>query len=72
VLKRYSPDGKLLETVKLPFPAATMPCFGGADMRTLFVTSLAEGNAATHPESGRIAVLRLAVAGVPVGKFADR
>jgi sugar lactone lactonase YvrE len=72
VLKRFSPEGKLLETVKLPFPGATMPCFAGEDMKTLFVTSLAEGNAASHPESGRIAVLRLAVAGVPVGRFADR
>lgn len=72
VLNRYSGEGKLMETVKLPFPAATMPCFGGEDMKTLFVTSLAEGNAATHPDSGRTAVLRVAVAGVPVGKFADR
>jgi len=72
VLKRFSPEGKLLETVPMPFPAPTMPCFGGEDMKTLYVTSLAEGNAAPHPQSGRIAVLRLAVAGVPVGRFADR
>ena len=73
VLNRFSPEGKLLETVKLPFPAATMPCFGGDDMKTLFVTSLSESsNLAPHPESGRIAVLRLAVAGAPVGRFADR
>lgn len=72
VLNRFSPEGRLLETVTLPFPAATMPCFGGEDMKTLFVTSHAEGAAAGHPESGRLAVLRLAVAGVPVGKFADR
>jgi sugar lactone lactonase YvrE len=73
ILKRFSPDGRVLETVQLPFPAPTMPCFGGEDMKTLFVTSLAESaNLAPHPESGRIAVLRTAVAGVPVGKFADR
>jgi sugar lactone lactonase YvrE len=72
VLNRFSAQGKLLETVKLPFPAATMPCFGGEDMKTLFVTSLVEAKDPPHPDSGRIAVLRLAVAGVPVGKFADR
>ncbi len=72
VLNRFGPEGTLLETVQLPFPAPTMPCFGGADLKTLYVTSLAEGNAASHPDSGRIAVLQLAVAGVPVGKFADR
>jgi sugar lactone lactonase YvrE len=72
VLNRFSPEGKLKETVKLPFPAATMPCFGGEDMKTLFVTSLVEAVETPNPDSGRIAVLRVAVAGVPVGKFADR
>jgi sugar lactone lactonase YvrE len=73
VLNRFSPEGQLLEIVKLPFPAATMPCFGGDDMKTLFVTSLSEGNnLKPNPDSGRIAVLRVAVAGVPVGRFADR
>lgn len=73
VLKRFSPEGRMLETVQLPFPAPTMPCFGGDDMKTLFVTSLSEsGSPAPHPDAGRIAVLRVAVAGVPVGKFADR
>jgi sugar lactone lactonase YvrE len=72
-LNRFDPEGRLLETVKLPFPAATMPCFGGTDMKTLYVTSLSEGNnLAPHPDAGRTAVLRLAVAGLPVGKFADR
>jgi hypothetical protein len=41
-------------------------------MKTLFVTSLVEAKDPPHPDSGRIAVLRVAVAGVPVGKFADR
>jgi sugar lactone lactonase YvrE len=72
VLNRFSPEGKLLETVQLPFAAATMPCFGGEDMKTLFVTSLIEAKDPPHPDSGRLAVLRIAVAGVPVGKFADR
>ena len=72
LLNRYSPEGKLLETVELPFAAGTMPCFGGDDLKTLFVTSLVEAKNPPHPDSGRIAVLRLAVAGVPVGKFADR
>jgi sugar lactone lactonase YvrE len=73
VLNRFSPEGKLKETVKLPFPAPTMPCFGGDDMKTLFVTSISENkNLPPNPDSGGIAVLRVAVAGVQVGKFADR
>ena len=40
---RYSPDGSLLQTVDIPAAQATCPAFGGADLRTLFVTSAAQG-----------------------------
>jgi sugar lactone lactonase YvrE len=39
-LNRYGAQGELLEKLPLPCRAPTMPCFGGADLRTLFVTSL--------------------------------
>ena len=41
VLNRISPEGVIVERIPLPVAAPTMPCFGGADRRTLFVTSLA-------------------------------
>ncbi|HWU61720.1 MAG TPA: SMP-30/gluconolactonase/LRE family protein [Ensifer sp.] len=40
VLNRFSPDGALIGRVALPALAPTMPCFGGHDMKTLYVTSL--------------------------------
>ncbi len=38
-LRRYLPDGTLDRAVTLPFSNPTKPAFGGADMRTLYVTS---------------------------------
>ncbi|WP_315857460.1 SMP-30/gluconolactonase/LRE family protein [Rhizobium leguminosarum] len=40
VLNRFTAEGVLIETIELPIAAPTMPCFGGHDMKTLFVTSL--------------------------------
>lgn len=74
-LNRFSPDGKLAMKIELPLPAPTMPCFGGDDMRTLFVTSLSIGLAgpalATQPLAGAILQMRVDVPGVPVGRFKD-
>lgn len=36
---RYSPDGTLRETLLVPADLTTSCCFGGEDLRTLFVTS---------------------------------
>ena len=38
-LLRFSPDGELLHELKLPVRCPTMVAFGGADMRTLYITS---------------------------------
>jgi sugar lactone lactonase YvrE len=74
-LNRYAPDGRLVARIDLPVAAPTMPCFGGADSRTMFVTSLRKGldEAALErsPLSGRILTARMAVAGVAVNFFAD-
>ena len=42
-LNRFAPDGRLLARYDLPIPAPTMCAFGGADMRTLFITSARQG-----------------------------
>lgn len=73
-LHRFNGTGELLETVEMPMPGCTMPCFGGPDLKTLYVTSLSEGlkgDYAQHPNAGRLAVLQVSVAGAPVGKFRD-
>ncbi len=75
-LNRYAPDGRLVETHAVPVGAPTMPCFGGADMKTLFVTSLRSGRPAEllarFPLTGITVVGTAQVAGADVGVFADR
>jgi len=40
---RFTPDGVLDRTIKLPVEAPTMPAFGGPHLDTLFVTSIGSG-----------------------------
>jgi sugar lactone lactonase YvrE len=40
-LNKISPEGVLVDSIKLPVSAPTMPCFGGPDGATIFITSLA-------------------------------
>ena len=50
-LNRYDAEGKLLASYPVPVAAPTMPCFGGPDMKTLFVTSLRRGRSAEALET---------------------
>lgn len=74
-LNRFTPDGTLIESHKLPVGATTMPCFGGDGLRTLFVTSAREGLAQdlldSYPLSGSVLVADSPVAGSPVSRFSD-
>ena len=67
-INRFSADGALLGWVDVPLLRPTMPCFGGADMRTVFVTSLDSGRAGTGQDG--IVHFRSDTPGVPVGLFA--
>jgi len=73
VLNRWAPDGRLDWRMSLPCAAPTMPCFGGPDMKTIFVTSLRHNlsadKLAAKPLSGGIFALEVDVPGVPVAKF---
>ena len=73
-LNRFDAQGRLAAVIPMPIPACTMPCFGGDDLRTLYVTSLSDGLTPerAHPDAGRLVTLRVSVPGVPVGKFRDR
>ena len=42
-LHRYSPDGELMGVVDLPVARVTSCCFGGDDLRDLYVTTRREG-----------------------------
>lgn len=72
-LNRFSPEGELMGFVPLPVSHPTMPCFGGPDLRTLYVTSMRNGVAAEllaqHPLSGSVLALPAPVAGVPVAAY---
>jgi sugar lactone lactonase YvrE len=70
-LHRFAPDGRLLARMPLPITAPTMPCFGGADMRTLYVTSLRETRGGVERDGALIA-LRVEVPGLPGWRFGER
>ncbi len=65
-LLKLSPNGDQLDEIILPLRCPTMMAFGGADLRTLYVTSAGARPAAElerHPLSGKLLAIRLNVAG---------
>ncbi len=70
---RYSPDGELLQTIVVPARNPASCTFGGADLKTLFITSAREDNTAQqlsdYPLTGALFALRVDVAGVPAARF---
>lgn len=69
-LLRLASDGRLLQALPLPVRCPTMPCFGGADLRTLYVTSARAGRPADElaqqPAAGSVFEMRVDVPGLPV------
>mgnify|MGYP006268012809 CR=1 FL=1 len=69
-LLRLSPKGEVLADVPLPALCPTMPCFGGSDRQTLFVTTARHGRSeaelARYPGSGCVWAMRVEVPGLPV------
>lgn len=67
-INRYAPGGELLASYPVPAQSPTMPCFGGPDMRTLFVTSARDGctdaQLARYPQSGGVFAMRVDVPGL--------
>ena len=74
-LNRFAYDGRLVEAHSLPVPAPTMPCFGGPDFRTIYLTSLRDGRPAevleSAPQSGGVFAAASPVAGFPPWRFLD-
>lgn len=69
-LLRLAPDGRVLQVLALPVRCATMPCLGGPDGRTLFVTTSRQGRPAEElarqPWAGCVLQTRVDVPGLPV------
>lgn len=72
---QFAPDGRLLASVPTPMVCPTMPCFGGEDLKTLYLTSARHHRPAeelaAYPLSGQVVAMRVAVAGLPVQLFRD-
>ena len=64
---------RLDRSIPLPCSNPTAPCFGGPDMKTIYVTSLRHGVRpevlAEKPLSGGIFAVQVDVPGVPIGRF---
>lgn len=69
-LLRLSPAGEVLAELRLPVRCPTMPCFGGADLRTLYVTTARANRPADElarePWAGCVLQCRVEVPGLPV------
>ena len=74
-LNRFAADGTLASSHEVPVPAPTMPCFGGPDFRTLYITSLRDGRSPqvleAAPQSGGLFAAAAPVAGFPPWRFLD-
>ena len=72
-LLQLSPAGEVLREMALPVRCPTMPCFGGDDLRTLYVTSASHNRPAGElqdmPLSGHVLWTRVEVPGLPVNFF---
>jgi len=68
-LLQLSPRGERLREVVLPVRCPTMPCFGGADLRTLYITSASDKRPAeelaSQPWAGCVLQLRVETPGLP-------
>ena len=69
-LLRLSPDGELLREVRLPVRCVTMPCFGGDDLKTIYMTTARQNRPASElieqPFAGCVLALDVDVPGLPV------
>lgn len=71
---RHAPDGSVEREIVLPVTNPTCLAFGGADLRTLFISSatfqLSAETLAGEPLAGAILSIRVEVPGIPEPRFA--
>ncbi|MCC5831878.1 MAG: SMP-30/gluconolactonase/LRE family protein [Chlamydiales bacterium] len=68
-ITRYTPDGNVDRVLELPVSRPTNCCFGGSDMKTLFITSasyeLSEEEKQAQPEAGNLFSVEAPTKGIP-------
>jgi sugar lactone lactonase YvrE len=74
VVRRYSPKGDLLGVINLPVKAVTSCCFGGPDLRDLYITTAWHEPEWVKPPSprelaGSLFCCRLDTGGLPAHSF---
>ncbi len=67
-VRRYSPEGELLEVVEVPVPGVTACTLGGPSLTDLFITTSREGD--DSPGAGALYATAVDVPGLPVLPFA--
>jgi sugar lactone lactonase YvrE len=72
---KFAPSGRQLAEIAVPVRCPTMPCFGGADLKTLFVTTARHSRSPQElqeqPRAGCLMAMRVDVAGLPVHFVSD-
>lgn len=72
-IARLNPEGEIVEEIAVPAKCPTMVCFGGEDMKTLFITTAGdrpEAELAEFPQSGNLFKIDVEVAGQIEYRFA--
>ena len=69
-IRRFAPDGTLVDRVAVPAPHTSCVAFAGDDLRTLVISTardqLDDEQLRAHPDSGRLFTARVDVPGLPV------
>jgi D-xylonolactonase len=67
-VSRFAADGRPLGRIEVPTENVTSCAFGGADMRTLFITTAGGLGSVGEGIAGGVFMARTAVAGLPSGR----
>ncbi|MHB1248113.1 MAG: SMP-30/gluconolactonase/LRE family protein, partial [Polaromonas sp.] len=74
-LVKRSPAGEVLSEIAVPAQCPTMPCFGGDDLKTLYLTTARQKRSSrelqSYPASGCVFSMRVEVPGLPVNFCQD-
>ena len=69
-VRRFAPDGELVDRIVVPAPHTSSVAFAGDDLRTLVITTATDGLTGEQrrdfPDSGRLFTARVDVPGCPV------